>query len=531
MEPVLEAPSPEPIVEFVDEPRPVRWRDAFAVLMLIVMADLAIYRGGGFAGYALLFLLAPISFALGSHWSRARRWSVVFALLLGLLAARLIWCGSWLSVGCGFFCIVAFTMCLAGQTPQILSLLAFSGQSFAAGAIGINQYGESARRDLQPLKSSTWIPVVMPMAALALFGTIFILANPDVVSLVSKEWHRWLTRLSEWLIHFSIAEIPLWIATAWVSVGLMRPLTISTPSTDASAPPAVAQSAALYSAFRNTLVAVSGLYAVYLVFEFQTLWFREFPKGFHYSGYAHEGAAWLTCALALATLLLSLIFRGQMLHDPRLPRLKTFAWVWSALNLLLAIAVFNRLTIYVGFNGMTQMRMVGYFGTAAVVLGFLLAVVKIARHRSFLWLIRADLWALTAVVIVYALTPVDLLVMRYNTARIMAGDSAPSVQITVQSIEAEGVRELLPLIECRDKIVREGVLAMFAARWRALEATGAHQPLDITRWKEFSSTQISERWLVEELTARGEHWLRFDANLQSQHDAWQRFTDYAYQWY
>ena len=45
------------------------------------------------------------------------------------------------------------------------------------------------------------------------------------------------------------------------------------------------------------------------------------------------------------------------------------------------------------------------------------------------------------------------------------------------------------------------VLALFAARWRALEATGAQQPLDITQWKEFSSTQISERWLVEELAA------------------------------
>lgn len=531
MEPALEPPSPEPIVEFVDEPRPVRWRDAFAVLMLIVMGDLAIYRGGGFAGYAILFLIAPVAFLMGSSRSHSRRWSGWFATLLILFAARLIWCGSWLAVGCGFFCIVALAMCLAGQTPHILSLLAFSGQSFAAGAIGINQYGESARRDLQPLKSSTWIPVVMPMAALVLFGTIFILANPDLVSMVSTEWHRWLTRLSEWLIHFSIAEIPLWIATAWVSVGLMRPLAITTSSPDVTAAPVAAQPAALYSAFRNTLVAVSGLYAVYLVFEFQTLWFRVFPKGFHYSGYAHEGAAWLTFALALATLLLSLIFRGQMLHDPRLPRLKTFAWVWSALNLLLAMAVFNRLTIYVGFNGMTQMRMVGYFGTAAVVLGFLLAVVKIARHRSFLWLIRADLWALAAVVLVYSLTPVDLLVMRYNTARIMAGDSAPSVQITVQSIDAEGVRELLPLIECRDEIVREGVLALFAARWRALEATGAHQPLDITRWKEFSSTQISERWLVEELNASRESWQRFDANLATQQDAWKRFSDYAYQWY
>ncbi len=43
------------------------------------------------------------------------------------------------------------------------------------------------------------------------------------------------------------------------------------------------------------------IYAVYLAFEFHTLWFRVFPKGFYYSGYAHEGAAWLTIGLVLAT--------------------------------------------------------------------------------------------------------------------------------------------------------------------------------------------------------------------------------------
>ena len=54
-----------------------------------------------------------------------------------------------------------------------------------------------------------------------------------------------------------------------------------------------------YAAVRNTLACVIGLFAVYLAFEFATLWFREFPKGFYYSGYAHQGAAWLTAALAL----------------------------------------------------------------------------------------------------------------------------------------------------------------------------------------------------------------------------------------
>ncbi len=67
----------------------------------------------------------------------------------------------------------------------------------------------------------------------------------------------------------------------------------------------------LFLVLRNTLAVVILVYAVYLSFEFHTLWFRAFPKGFYFSGYKHEGAAWLTIGLALATSILSLIFRGR----------------------------------------------------------------------------------------------------------------------------------------------------------------------------------------------------------------------------
>jgi len=56
-------------------------------------------------------------------------------------------------------------------------------------------------------------------------------------------------------------------------------------------------SADYFEAFRNTLVTLIALFAVYLVFEISTLWFHEIPQGFYYAGYAHEGAGWLTAAL------------------------------------------------------------------------------------------------------------------------------------------------------------------------------------------------------------------------------------------
>lgn len=529
-EDTLRAPRPLPVLDFTDEPRPVRWREVLAVVLLVVISDLAIYRGVGFAGYALLFASAPLCLALGTGSGRkAIGWGFL-ALLLGL-AGRLVWCGSALAVICGFFCLVALAMCVTGRVPQILSMIAYTGQSLAAGAIGLNAYGAAVHRRLQPLKSSTWISLLMPAGALLLFGTIFLFANPDLVSWVSHEWQLWFDRVSEWLIHFSILEIPFWIAAAWISVGFLRPLTGSSDIRPRLTPTvrAEAQPAALYAAFRNTLLTVIVLFVVYLGFEFQTLWFRSFPQGFHYSGYAHEGAAWLTVALAMATLTLSLIFRGQVLLDARLSRLKQLAWVWSVLNLLLAVAVYNRLCIYVGFNGLTRMRMVAFFGTTAVVIGFLLAVYKIARHRDFVWLLRADLWALALTVIAYALTPIDLIVMRYNVIRILAGDPAPSVQISVHPIDAEGLRELLPLLSCENEIIRDGIQAMYATQWQQRASGPANRA--ITNWEEVSQLQLAERDLVTDLLTSREQWSAMNDDAAARNIAWERFREYAYQWY
>jgi hypothetical protein len=378
-------PNPEsaelPVLDYwkslITELPPVRGRELLAVSLLVVLCDLTIYRGRGFAGYGLLFVVAPILLWFGSPSIKRLKAGWLIVPLLWALAARLVWCGSALAVCCGFTAVVAFAMTLVNRTPFVMAVLAFAGQSVAAGARGSNHYGRSAHSDLRPLKHASAMSVLMPLAAFGLFGSLFVLANPDLVSSFSHRFERWLTVINDWLIHFSFLEVAFWIATAWFVVGLLRP-TAAEPVDELSASrsESVAMNvpAPLYSAYRNTLLTVIGLFAAYLVFEFKSLWLREFPKGFHYSGYAHEGAAWLTFALGLATIMLSLIFRGDVLRDERLPRLKQLAWIWSALNLLLAVAVYHRLCIYVGFNGMTRMRMVGFYGMTAVVAGFGLAV-------------------------------------------------------------------------------------------------------------------------------------------------------------
>lgn len=509
---------------------PVAWRELLAVLLMVVLSDLTIYRGEGYAADALLFVVAPLLLWIGAFRHESKWATFVVALLLGLAGIKLLWCGSWLLVLCGWSLLFAFAMTLAGLCPYVLETLVFAAQTIRSGYEGLQDYGRvlERRSDAQP--RTPWLNVGLPIMTLLAFGTIFTLANPDLVTMFSTRVQAFVEVIKTWLDGFSFFEVAFWVAALWICVGLIRPQ-VSRPTSvaeDARSTAAIAE-APLYAAFRNTLVAVIGLFAFYLVFEFDSLWFRDFPDEFFSSGrvhkYAHEGAAWLTLALAMATVVLSLIFRGKTLADPRLPALKRLAWIWSLENALLAITVYHRLGIYIGYNGMTRMRVVGLLGITCVVVGFAHVLWKIAFQKRFVWLLRRHLWTVAAAVFLFALLPVDALIHRYNVSRILSGDAAPSVQISVQPISSEGMLVLKPLLEADNEIIREGIRAMLAEQLGKSERLAARQ-------KElgWSTFQLADRQLLEQLREL-EPQLKSYAELAPRAEARQRFQDYAYQWY
>ena len=512
--------------EAIERP-PAAWREIGAMALLVMLCDLTIYRGHGFAGYAFLFVVAPCLLTLGAA---QRKFSLTFLIVAALqtaLVLKLLWCGSALLVVFGFALVAAAAMTLTGQCPYVVELAIFVSQTIRSGWEAVLQYGRTCNRRSPSISSLPLINVMLPLVAFFVFSFIFVLANPDLLASLSDRLGVIASGMREWMAHFSIFEVAFWIVTAWLTLGLLRPWSGALQSHFQTVEPEARKPAPapLYAAFRNTLLTVIGLFAVYLVFEFATLWFRNFPDGFHYSGYAHEGAAWLTVALALATATLSLVFRGSVLNDPRLNRLRQLAWVWSALNLLLALAVYNRLWIYIGFNGLTRMRMVGLFGISLVACGFILVIIKIARNHDAMWLIRRHLWAFALAVFLFALTPIDTLVVNYNVRRILSGDEAPSVQMTVQTIGPEGDLGLLPLLSCENEIIRQGIQVMLANRLdRAEERAVDRQRLG---WTTF---QLADQRVLEGLRAARQQWQPFEEPA-SRDEVWQRFADYAYQWF
>ena len=509
----------------VEQP-PVVARELVALMLLVLLCDLTVYRGQGYAGLGALFVAAPLLLMLGMVRRKFDRSCGLLAPLLGLLAIRLFWCGSLLAVLIGLALLCGYAMALSGLRPYVLQAIVFAGHLVSAGHRGLHHYSQTLGRFSPAILRGNVFAIVLPALTLLAFGTIFVMANPDLVKSFNSGWVWIVEALEGWTSQVQLMEILFCFGAGWLGAGLLRPDVQQVVTSDGSDYVSVESAKSpLYAAVRNTLVMVIGLFAVYLIFEFATLWFRVFPKGFHYSGYAHEGAAWLTVALGLATLMLSILFRDTLLDDPRLPWLRKLAWVWSVENFFLAAAVFNRLFIYVGFNGMTRMRVIAVLGVASVVVGFVLVVWKIVHNRNFVWLIRRQLWTVSFAAYLYAVLPVDAFVNQYNVRRILAGDPAPSVQISEHPTSAEGLLQLGPLRQCSDEIIRDGIRALLSQKQDELESQIVErQKLGWTAWQ--LADEALRAQLRSELDARGK---KLDA--AEQEIKLRQFREYAYQWY
>ncbi|MCA9035579.1 MAG: DUF4173 domain-containing protein [Planctomycetaceae bacterium] len=499
------------------------------------LADVLLYRSHGFAGPATFFPIATIALLLAHKSSRDKPLQVSAALCLILvmllaLCLSMLWSGGPVQLLIAFWLMNAALMLAQGSIPFLLESFVFIAGVIPAGYDMLNGIEQTWREKVlapvdrrQPGQSLT---VALPVISAFIFGIVFLLANPDLIGNVSRHLADFLEAAGRFLWKFSFAEILFWGLVIWLTAGLLRPLVGSATEEQPSTGDDVDQPSPhpLFSAFRNTLITLIVMFAGYLSFEFRTLWFRVFPEGFHYSGYAHEGAAWLTVALALATVMLSLIFRGAMLSDTRIGQLRRLAWIWSALNLLLAASVYNRLWIYVGFNGMTRMRVVGLLGISAVVVGFVLVLIKIRRQKNFAWLIRRQLWVPGFAVYLMALMPVDLLAHRYNVTRIMNGSLAPSVQISEHPMSVDALPQLLPLLECEDTLIREGVQSLLAERLNRLIA---EEPND----RHWTSTQLGRERAIQALKSAVPDLLELGNSPSELALKRQRFREYAMQWW
>ncbi len=502
------------------------------VAVLVVAGDLCVYQGGGgFAGWGLFAAISVLLILFGiGRWDR-RSVSVGLLIMLTLSITRLFWQGNVGIIVAVSFQLMAFAMAQQGMVPFIPELCAFIGRIFPLAALELPENCVSSLGLATRASRGRWLAFGLPLGVSLAFMIPFLLANPDQITWFVKQMELVGNFIWDWWSEMAVGEIVVWILLATLGLGVFSPRNIFPSWLDLKgrSMPSDLHESLWYVPVRNTLLAVIVVFLMYLVFEFQSLWFREFPENFHYSGYAHQGAAWLTVALGMTTIVLSCMFQGRLLDDPRICRLHRLAWLWSALNFLLAISVYHRLWIYVGFNGMTRMRIIGIFGISCVVIGFILVVYKIRYQRPFAWLLQYQLMALAVMSSLLSITPMDAMAYSYNTRQILAGQPAPLVQITEHPMTPDGWLAAWPLVHSSDSVVREGVLAMLAEQMEPSSPPTWRPATNVRKsWQWF---QISKARLQRKLRDNASLFAAFASDAERRRAAIELFKSTAYKWY
>lgn len=530
---------------------PLKTWDTVAIILLAIAADVCLYTYPGGTGAAVLLLVAGVGLvSLAPSTGRAPSGLMLLTVLLIAIASA--WNLSW-GLGVAAF-LAATALAIRLHRPDwtitevgwalpwtvVLAPAKFLGHLLRS--LGCAR--EPGAEEPEP-KRGVRIPVrvvLVPLCVIVVFVLIFRAASP-VVEQLTKEFFDWI---AEWLRSLwdmlSVARIFTWLFWLIVFAALVRPL-VKSYVADALAkrreslepPETPAPDNANYATAAATLISVNILFIAFHAIDWPYL-YRNFegvlPAGISYSEFSHRGCIWLTIGLLLSTAIIGVIFRKRLNFHPGANLLRGLAYVWAALNGVLALGALRRLQMYVDYNGLTAKRIVGIYGILLVVAGLILMVIKVRRSKNFTWLVRRDLVALWVTIILIVLTPVDYLSWTYNARQALRGNSRPLANLLVQRMSPESFPPLIPLLDYyelpedapRDTLkpeeVRKGIAGLLG---RKLVELRASKPKNWTQWQGAHTWALRALEAVEEklnTTAPPFEWEAAESKLKASVSSW-----------
>jgi hypothetical protein len=478
-------------------PPPFRLREIAGLVGIAAAVDVALWNGewfgSGGVGAAILLASVPVLALVVARKTHRTGRLLLIAGLLAACAVRSLVAPTAGTVLSGLGLVFAFVVALRMKktyVPELLSSV-FSSMERTPSRVGAVFAGMKKAYAKTRVGRFSVLPVVVPVGVALVFLGVFALANPMVEHAVTSAWAAFAR-----VVGFPHPlRIGLWLATLVTGATLLRPACQKTVASEAAADAGLASTTNMQIA-RNTLVLLNVMFLGYNALDAACLWAGVPPKGITTQAYAHQGAAWLTVALAMLTVVVGYLFRGPLASDPKARLARILSYVWMGQGLVLAIGTYRRIGMHIGYGGLSDLRIVAILGTTLVVVGMGLVLMKLVRTRSFGWLVRRQLDAFAATFVLYAIFPTHLLSAHVNVARIQQGELRPTLHMFRQAKETESATVLLPLLHHEDVRVRQGTAALLMEKRQALAASVAGE-------SSFRQRDLSERRTLEALDAAG----------------------------
>lgn len=259
---------------------------------------------------------------------------------------------------------------------------------------------------------------LLPAVLSTVFVALFTAANPVI--------EQWVSLLNPTLIfeYVSVGRVLFWtmmLALVWpfIHVRWRQRKVATTIAADAPelAPlppfiPAEFVPAEFLGAstILRSLILFNLLFAAQSVLNGLYLWGHvALPANMTYAAYAHRGAyPLIATALLTAAFVLAAMRPGG--PGEKSTVIRPLVYLWVGQNVLLVASSILRLDLYVDIYMLTYWRIAAFIWMGLVAVGLILIVARIALNRSNLWLVGANLVALTIVLYTCSLVNFDALI-------------------------------------------------------------------------------------------------------------------------
>jgi len=264
-----------------------------------------------------------------------------------------------------------------------------------------------------------WARIAIPPLLLSLGFALFLWFGNAIFA---ETINSWLMQVFDFVLNFefpSHTRILFWavsgiLLTLLLGSGSSSTLLVSIDRRLQGSPRLTKDTTVSLWRTRILLVAVNVIYIGADATDVAYLWMdAELPAGVTYSEYTHQGVYNLIASVLLVGLVLSMVFR-QAQDITHSFSIKPLSYAWIAQNLFLVSGAALRLKIYVETYHISLLRLYVLCFLVLVAAGFVILTVKIARDRSFAWLIASNLMAVFVLFFVMQFMNTRAFVANYN---------------------------------------------------------------------------------------------------------------------
>ena len=257
----------------------------------------------------------------------------------------------------------------------------------------------------------------LPLLMTGGFLFLFTIANPLIGNWMLALDLRFLLKI------FNLERIIFWTFIAIISWPFLKPslqrlrrhIPATTTQTDYCVETINSQNQTLNEAtvFRS-LILFNLLFLVQTFLDFKYLWIGQtLPAGVTFSQYVHHGTYVLIFTTLLAASFILFVTSAKKRLE-KSPRIMGLILAWIVQNIVLVLSNVQRMELYIEAFALTYQRLAVLIWLALVIIGLVLIIIRLFKARSNIWLIKANLISLCAVLYITSFANLPYLIADYN---------------------------------------------------------------------------------------------------------------------